>query len=118
VREPSERADGLYDDLLPKLAGSMELTPRERAALDFAGALATARPPVEDALMARLRALFTDAEIVELGFAACGFLMWGRLHRAFDVPASGPGYHAMLATRAGEYRTRAERAGPWDTVSN
>lgn len=28
-------------------------------------------------------------------------LMWGRLHRAFDVPASGPGYHAMLANESG-----------------
>ena len=56
--------------------------------------------PVDDALMARLRAVFTDAEIVELGFAAGGFLMWGRLHRAFDVPASGPGYHAMLAQKS------------------
>ena len=101
MREPSERADGLYDELLPKLAGTMELTPRERAALDFADALATARPSVDDALMACLRALFTDAEIVELGFAAGGFLMWGRLHRAFDVPASGPGYHAMLANESG-----------------
>ena len=101
MREPSERADGLYDELLPKLAGTMELTPRERAALDFADALATARPSVDDALMACLRALFTDAEIVELGFAAGGFLMWGRLHRAFDVPASGPGYYAMLANESG-----------------
>lgn len=97
MREPSERADGLYDELLPKLAGTAALSPREQAALDFAEALAAARPSVDDALMARLRAVFTDAEIVELGFAAGGFLMWGRLHRAFDVPASGPGYHAMLA---------------------
>ncbi|MBI1736527.1 MAG: hypothetical protein HYR51_15260 [Candidatus Rokubacteria bacterium] len=74
------------------------MTPRERAALDFAAALAAGRPSVDDALMARLRSVFTDAEIVELGFATGGFLMWGRLHRAFDVPPSGPGYHAMLAT--------------------
>lgn len=84
MREPSGRADGLYDELLPKLAGT-----------------AAARPSVDDALMARLRAVFTDAEIVELGFAAGGFLMWGRLHRAFDVPASGPGYHAILANESG-----------------
>lgn len=101
MREPSERANGLYDELLPKLAGTVAPTPRERAALEFAEALATARPSVDEALMARLRALFTDAEIVELGFAASGFLMWGRLHRAFDVPASGPGYHAMLANESG-----------------
>ena len=101
MREPSERADGLYDELLPKLAGTAALTLRERAALDFAEGLAAARPSVDDALMARLRAVFTDAEIVELGFAAGGFLMWGRLHRAFDVPASGPGYHAMLAHEIG-----------------
>jgi alkylhydroperoxidase family enzyme len=100
VREPSERADGLYDELLPKLVGTAALTPREQAALDFAEALAAARPSVDDTLMARLRAVFSDAEIVELGFAAGGFLMWGRLHRAFDVPASGPGYHAMLAQKS------------------
>ena len=101
MREPSERADGLYDELLPKLAGTIELTPRERAALDFAEALGAGRPSVDDALMARLRSVFTDAEIVELGFAAGGFLMWGRLHRAFGVPPSGPGYHAMLANERG-----------------
>jgi alkylhydroperoxidase family enzyme len=77
------------------------LTERTRAALDFAEALAATQPSVDEALMARLRDLFTDAEIVELGFAAGGFLMWGRLHRAFDVPASGPGYHAVLANESG-----------------
>lgn len=50
--------------------------------------------------MTELRAVFDDAEIVELGFAIGGFLMWGRLHRAFGVPPSGEGYHAMLARRA------------------
>jgi alkylhydroperoxidase family enzyme len=101
VREPSERAEGLYDELLPKLAGTADLAPRERAALEFAEALAAARPSVDDALMARLRSVFTDAEIVELGFAAGGFLMWGRLHRAFDIPPSGPCYHALLANERG-----------------
>jgi alkylhydroperoxidase family enzyme len=101
VREPSERADGLYDQLFPKLAGTVELAPRERAALEFAEALGAGRPSVDEALMARLRSVFTDAEIVELGFAAGGFLMWGRLHRAFDVPPSGPDYHAMLAKEHG-----------------
>ena len=83
---------------MPKLAGTLARSPREQAALEFAEALGAGRPSVDDALMARLRSLFTDAEIVELGFAAGGFLMWGRLHRAFDVPPSGPGYHAMLAS--------------------
>ncbi len=55
---------------------------------------------IDDAFLAELRAVFDDAEIVELGFAIGGFLMWGRLHRAFGVPASGEGYHAMLARRA------------------
>jgi hypothetical protein len=58
--------------VLPKLAGTVELAPRERAALDFAEALGAGRPSVDDALMARLRSVFTDAEIVELGFAAGG----------------------------------------------
>lgn len=103
MREPSERAAGLYDELLPKLAGTVELAPRERAALDFAERLAASPPSVDDAFMAQMRSLFTDAEIVELGFTAGGFLMWGRLHRAFDVPPSGPGYHASLAGEAGQH---------------
>jgi hypothetical protein len=37
---------------------------------------------------------------IELGFAIGGFLMWGRLHRAFGVPPSGEGYHAVLARRS------------------
>lgn len=47
--------------------------------------------------MTELRGVFTDDEIVELGFAIGGYLLWGRLHRAFGVPPSGPAYHEALA---------------------
>jgi alkylhydroperoxidase family enzyme len=69
--------------------------------LEFAERLATAHPTIDDAFVTRLRSVFTDAEIVELGFVIGGFLMWGRLHRAFGVPPSGEGYHALLAKKSG-----------------
>ena len=57
-------------------------------------------------MIAGLRAVFDDAEVVELGFAIAGYLAWGRLHRAFGVPPSGEGYHAALAALAGGWHGR------------
>ena len=105
MREPSERADGLYDELLPKLAGTAALTLRERAALDFAEGLAAARPSVDAALMARLRAVFTDAEIVELGFAAGGFLMGAASTAPSTSLPLAPATTRCWPMRAGECRT-------------
>jgi len=103
---------GLYEDLLPKLAGERQLAPRERAALDLAERLTTAPATIDDAAVARLRAVFDDAELVELGFAVAGYLAWGRLYRAFDVPPSGEGYHAALAALAGAQRESRTEARP------
>jgi hypothetical protein len=49
--------------------------------------------------MAGMRALFSDAELVELGLAAGAFIALGRLHRAFGVAPMDPKTHAVLAER-------------------
>jgi alkylhydroperoxidase family enzyme len=46
--------------------------------------------------MARMRAHFTDAELVELGLITGAFIMFGRLHRTFGVAPMGPGSHPVL----------------------
>ncbi len=43
---------GLYEDLLPKLAGERQLARRGRAELDFAERLATALATIDDAAVA------------------------------------------------------------------
>ena len=50
--------------------------------------------------MARLRQVFSDAEVVELGLITAAFLMLGRLHRAFGVVPMGPESHRVLAEGA------------------
>ena len=46
--------------------------------------------------MARLRRVFSDAEVVELGLITAAFIMLGRLHRAFGVVPMGPHSHRVL----------------------
>lgn len=76
----------------------MATTEREQAALEFAEKLAVAHTAIDDAFMARMRARFTDAEIVELGLITGAFIMLGRLHRTFGVAPMGPRSHDVLAT--------------------
>jgi alkylhydroperoxidase family enzyme len=96
AREPSERAPGLYADLLPKLAGDTPTSPRELAALDFARRLATDHTSMDDAFMAGMRERFSDPELVELGLITAAFVMLGRLHKTFGVAPMGPNSHAVL----------------------
>lgn len=81
------------------MAGTVALSPRERAALDFAERLATDHTAIDDAFMAGMREAFSDAELVELGLLTGAFIILGRLHRAFGVAAMGPKTHAVLAER-------------------
>ena len=86
----------MYADLLPKLAGTASVSARERAALEFARRLASHHTDIDEAFMERMRAEFTDAELVELGLITGAFIMLGRLHRAFGVAPMGPRSHAVL----------------------
>ncbi len=62
-------------------------TGRERAALDWAHAIAYDSTRADDALWARLRSLFSEAELVDLG-CAIGFEL-GQQHwrRTIGLPA-------------------------------
>lgn len=74
---------------MPKLAGDVACSARERAALEFAERLATEHTRIDDAFIAEMRTHFSDPELVELGLVTGAFLMLGRLHFAFGVaPAS------------------------------
>ena len=44
-----------------------------------------------------MRAVFSDAELVELGLITGAFIVLGRLHRAFGIAPMGPQSHAVLA---------------------
>ena len=60
---------------------SQRLDDRERAALEWAGAIAWDADRADDALWSRLRALFTEPELVDLGCAIgfeLGYQHWRR----------------------------------------
>lgn len=63
----------------------------------FAEKLAVSHTAIDDAFMTRMRAHFTDAELVELGLITGAFIMLGRLHRTFGVAPMGPLSHDVLA---------------------
>jgi alkylhydroperoxidase family enzyme len=87
----------VYEELLPKLDGRLPLDAREAAALDFAERFATDHTSIDDPFVARLRAVFSDAELVELGLITGAFVVLGRLHRTFSVAPMGPRSHAVLS---------------------
>jgi alkylhydroperoxidase family enzyme len=82
--------------MFAKLAGEVEMTPRESAAVDFAERLATVHDSMDEAFMRALRGHFTDAEIIELGLVTGAFITLGRLHRAFDIAPMEEGAHAAF----------------------
>jgi alkylhydroperoxidase family enzyme len=60
-------------------------TERERLALEFAEMMAVDHQSIDDAFFGRLRAEFSDAEIVELGMAIGQYIGFGRLLKVLDV---------------------------------
>jgi alkylhydroperoxidase family enzyme len=62
-----------------------DFTPRETVALRFATLMAEDHRKLDDAFFAVLRALFTDAEIIELGMVTGQFIGFGRLIAALDL---------------------------------
>jgi alkylhydroperoxidase family enzyme len=61
------------------------LTDRERLAAEFAELFATDHLAMDDAFWARMRAAFTDAEIVELGISVGMWVSQGRLNQVLDI---------------------------------
>lgn len=62
-------------------------TERERLCADFAERFATDHLSMGDPYWQRMRAAFTDDEIVELGLAVGSWLAFGRLQRVLGVDA-------------------------------
>jgi alkylhydroperoxidase family enzyme len=58
---------------------------RERIALEFAEKMATDHTSIDDDFFRRLRAHFSDPEIVEIGMAAGQYIGFGRLLMVLDL---------------------------------
>jgi alkylhydroperoxidase family enzyme len=60
-------------------------TDRERLALEFAEKMALDHASIDDSFFKRLRAEFSDSQIVELGMAIGQYIGFGRLLMVLDV---------------------------------
>jgi alkylhydroperoxidase family enzyme len=65
--------------------GRASLSERESLAAEFAERFALDHRSMDDAFWARLRASFTDDELVDLGLCVGAWIAFGRLNRVFDV---------------------------------
>ena len=70
---------------VPEYRTSSLFSDRERLALEFAEKMALDHQSIGDAFFSRLRAEFSDAEIVELGMAIGRYIGFGRLLMVLDV---------------------------------
>lgn len=85
ARDGEEVPEALYEHAV---AGDLEwdgFTERERLAGEFAHRFATDHLAIDDALWARLRAEFSDDELVELALCVGAWIAFGRLNRVFDI---------------------------------
>jgi AhpD family alkylhydroperoxidase len=79
---------GVTENLVCQLESpgdSAELTPPERAALEFADLFATNHLAITDETIAGLREHFSEGEIVELGLNIATYVGFGRLSMAWDM---------------------------------
>ena len=58
---------------------------RERLAAEFAERYALDHTNMDDELLARLHAVFSDDELVDLGVCVGSWLAYGRFNRVFDI---------------------------------
>jgi alkylhydroperoxidase family enzyme len=61
---------------------------RERIAIEFAERMATNHTSIDEDFFRRMRAQFSDAEIVEIGMAAGQYIGFGRLLMVLDLERS------------------------------
>jgi alkylhydroperoxidase family enzyme len=88
IRYPDALADGLTEDLVCSLEKPMEaddLDERERLAIRYGELMATNHLALDDAFHDRLKELFTEPEIVELGLNVAMFVGVGRLSATWDM---------------------------------
>ena len=81
-RADSVRAQGLGEDLYGAVGSEdddrAELTEQERLAVEFAELFAIDHERIDDAFMDRMKASFTDAEVLDLTICVAAFLGLGR----------------------------------------
>lgn len=58
---------------------------RERLAVEFAEKMALDHQSIDDVFFSKLRAIFSDPEIIELGMAIGQYIGFGRLLMVLDV---------------------------------
>lgn len=95
VRYQDAATDGVDEDLVCSLERPMEaegLSEREKLAIDYGERLATNHLSIDDAYHDRLRTLFTETEIVELGMFAAFCVGFGRLGASWDMVEELPGH--------------------------
>ena len=78
---------GVTEELYAHVAehGHPEYSPAEQVAIEYAEKFALDHRSLDDAFFARLRAEFTDAEIVELTAMIGNWLAFGRFQAVLDV---------------------------------
>lgn len=107
VRYRDAAADGVDEDLVCSLERPMEaegLSEREKLAIDYGERLASNHLSIDDAYHDRLRTLFTEPEIVELGMFAAVCVGFGRLGASWDMVEELPQHFQARG---------AERVTPW-----
>ena len=85
MRPEADPGQAFYDSVLGDGAGLAE---REALAAEFAQRFAVDHLGMDDALWERLRAAFSDDELVQLGLCVGSWLAFGRLNRVFGVDGS------------------------------
>lgn len=88
TRYGSGRRAGIDEALVAQISDYEHgpFSERERAALALSDALVFDPPEIEKRLLERLRAAFSDDEILELVWAVCLWIETGRLFAALGVP--------------------------------
>jgi len=89
VRSHVAQSEGLSEDLVHEVLtnpASARLTPRERAALEYADLFKSGDDAIDsDAVYQRLRAHFSEEEIIELGMLCAQTVGVGRLVRSLNI---------------------------------
>jgi alkylhydroperoxidase family enzyme len=90
VRSNVARDEGLDESLVQEvlgdLSGARRLSPREKAALEYADRFKAGDDPIDsDAVYAALRRHFAEEEIVELGMLCAQTVGVGRLVRSLNI---------------------------------
>ena len=79
---------GLSEEKISRLENFRDdpaFSERERIALELAERMATNHTSIDDDFFRRMRAHFSDAEIVEIGMAAGQYIGFGRLLMVLDL---------------------------------